>query len=344
MTPISAVTLGPIVLRVRSRTVVVTVVLLLVLLLGMVAALCVGEYAVTPARAVAAVFGGGDPIDRLLIVRLRLPRVLAGALVGIALGTAGALFQSVSRNPLGSPDVIGFTSGASTGALVAILVLHAGAVPTAFGALLGGALTAAVVYGLSAHDGVSPLRLVLVGLGAGAMLSALNSLFVVQAQIYDAQSASAWLIGNLAGSGWGSVLLLLPVVGVGLLLAGLLGRPLALAEFSDERTRSLGAHPQVVRLGAIAVGVLLACGAVAVGGPIQFIALAAPQIARRLTRGSGPHVLSAGIAGGVLLVLSDLVAREAFQPREYAVGVVTGIVGGGYLAWLLGREWKAGRT
>lgn len=308
-------------------------------------AVCLGANAVALDRAVAAVLGHGTPAEQLVVVQLRLPRALVGALVGLALGLAGGLFQSVTRNPLGSPDVIGFTTGSATGGLVAILVVGGGAATTSTGAVLGGAGTAAAVLLLTLrHHGVTPLRLVLVGIGAGTMLQAVNSLLVVSSSLYDAQSASVWLVGNLAGRDWSRLELLGPAVGVGLVLALLLSRALTVGELADERSASLGLRPDRVRLAAMMLGVLLASVAVATAGPIAFISLSAPQIARRLTGTSGPNLLAGGLAGAVLLVLTDLAAREAFQPRQLPTGVLTGVVGGLYLIWLLTREWRRGRA
>jgi iron complex transport system permease protein len=344
VTGATVLAVGPWSLRLHPRPIVVGAVLVVVVAVAAVASLGVGEFFVPPGDVVATVLGGGSGAETVIVNRLRLPRVLCGVLVGVALGIAGAIFQSVSRNPLGSPDIIGFTTGASTGALLAILVLSADAVGVAVGALAGGVLTALLVFLLATRDGVSPLRLVLVGIGGAALLQSLNSLLVVRAQIYEAQSAAAWLVGSLAGRGWTNVGVLLPVVVTGVVLAALVSRPLALSEFSDDRATSLGSRPGAVRIVAVAVGVLLAAGAVATAGPIQFVALAAPQIARRLTKAAGPNLLVSGLVGAALLVVADLVAREAFQPRQYPVGVLTGVIGGAYLAWLLGREWKAGRT
>jgi iron complex transport system permease protein len=335
---------GVVSVRIRRRSLLVGVLVIVALLLAILASLSLGSYLVPPDRVLLTVFGQATPADELIVSQLRLPRVLAGALVGIALGISGAIFQSVSRNPLGSPDVIGFDTGAATGALVAMLVLHGGLLATSVGAIAGGAVTAALVYALASRDGVSPLRLVLVGIGGGALLGALNSMLIVRAQLYDAQSASIWLVGNLAGRGWTNVALLAPVVLIGLVLSAVLSRPLTLGEFADERSATLGLHPSRMRLAAIALAVLLCSGAVATAGPILFIALAAPQIARRLTQATGPNLAASGLLGGVLLVLADLAAREAFQPRQLPVGVLTGVVGGGYLAWLLAREWRKGRA
>jgi iron complex transport system permease protein len=335
---------GPWSIRVLRRSVVVAAAMVLALLLAALASLTLGAHLVSPAGAVSAILGEGMPADRFIVGQLRLPRIVAAALVGTALGIAGAIFQSVSRNPLGSPDVIGLDVGASTGALVSLLLVHASTVGAGIGAVVGGTVTAGAVVLLAVRRGLAPLRLVLVGIGAAAMLAAVNSTLIVRANLYDAQSASIWLVGNLAGRGWAEVAILGPVVAVGVVLAVLLARPLALGEFADDRAAALGSHPGRVRIAAIGVAVLLASGAVAIAGPIPFIALTAPQIVRRLTRAPGPNLVLSGLGGAVLLVLADLAAREAFQPRQLPVGVVSGVVGGVYLAWLLGREWRRGRA
>lgn len=331
-------------IRVRYRAVLVCVLLLAAVAAALVVTLSAGVNSFPMARVIPAVFGNGTPAENLIIGELRLPRAVTAVLVGIAFGIAGAIFQSVTRNPLGSPDVVGFGTGASTGALVVLLFLQGGLTATSIGAVVGGAVTAALVFLLSAHHGISPLRLVLVGIGAGAALNSLNSLLIVRAQLYDAQSASAWLVGNLVGRDWSDARMVGGVLVAGLAMCAVLWRPLTLNEFSDERSMSLGLSANRTRLIAVATGVLLASGAVAVAGPIQFIALTSPQIAKRLTGAPGPNLVASGLTGALLLVLADLAAREAFQPRQLPVGVLTGLVGGAYLAWLLGREWRKGRA
>ncbi|MET7403217.1 iron chelate uptake ABC transporter family permease subunit [Dactylosporangium sp. NPDC005572] len=331
-------------IRVRRRSLLVCVTLTVAVLAGILVTLSAGVNSFPVSRVFAVFAGHGLPAENLIIGELRLPRAVTAMLVGVALGVAGALFQSLTRNPLGSPDVVGFNSGASTGALVVMLVLHAGAGAVPVGAIAGGAITAAVVFLLSSRHGVSPLRLVLVGIGAGALLNSLNSLLIVHSQLYDAQSASVWLVGNLAGSGWDEVRLIGGTLLVGLVLCVGLSRPLSLGEFADDRSMSLGLHVGRTRTVAVATGVLLASAAVAISGPIQFIALSAPQVARRLTGAPGPNLAASGITGALLLVVADFAAREAFQPRQLPVGVLTGLVGGVYLAWLLGSEWRKGRA
>lgn len=304
------------------------------------ASLLFGEVQVGLPRLLTTLAGDGTPFEDFLIFDSRLPRVVSALVVGLALGMAGAIFQTVSRNPLGSPDVIGFETGAASGGLIALLGYGAGFAGASIGAVAGGATMAVLVYLLAFRGGLDSMRLVLVGIGLGAMLLSLNSLLIVQADIYDAQSAASWLVGNLAGASWGDLGLLSVLVGAAAAAALLLSRDLALGELSDETSTGLGQPVDRVRLAAVVVGVLLSSLAVAAAGPIAFVALSAPQIARRLTRCSGPNLLASGLTGATLLVLADHAARELFQPRQLPVGVVTGVLGGLFLAWLLIREWR----
>ncbi|HYG94905.1 MAG TPA: iron chelate uptake ABC transporter family permease subunit [Nocardioides sp.] len=342
--PVRVLRVGPISLAVPLRSALSCLGLLVALLCAALASLVLGEIQVGLPRVLLTVTGEGLPVEELIVQDIRLPRVLVGGLVGAALAMSGALFQTITRNPLGSPDVIGFEAGAATGGLVALLVLDGGIGAAASGAVVGGGVTAAVVYGLAMRHGVDALRLVLVGIGIGAMLLSVNSLLITTSRIYDAQSAAVWLVGSLDGSTWDQA----AVLAVVLLVVGgaalLLSRPLRLAELTDDSATGLGLATERSRLLAVVVGVLLAATAVAAAGPVAFIALSAPQVARRLTGASGPNLVASALTGALLLVLADHAARELFQPRMVAVGVMTGLVGGLYLAWLLTREWRKGRA
>jgi iron complex transport system permease protein len=343
-TSVRALRVGPVSLAVSRRYVVVCGALLVAALTAGLGSLLLGEIQVGLPRLLATFAGDGTPFEDYLIWDSRLPRVASGALIGAALAMSGAIFQTVSRNPLGSPDVIGFETGAASGGLVAMLVLGAGLAGGSIGAVVGGLVTAAVVFGLAMRNGVDSLRLVLVGIGTGAMLLSLNSMLIVKADLYDAQSAAGWLVGNVAGATWTEVTALAAGVAVLGALALLLSRPLRISELADDTAAGLGLRTGRLRLAAVAVGVLLSSIAVAAAGPIAFIALTAPQVARRLTRAGGPHLVAAAITGALLLVLADHAARELFQPRQVPVGVMTGLVGGAFLAWLLTREWRKGRV
>lgn len=329
---------------VATRSVWACLVLALLCVVAGVAALLFGEIQIGLPRLLVTLRGEGTPLEEFLVWDSRLPRVLSALVVGTALGCSGAIFQTVSRNPLGSPDIIGFEVGAATGGLVALLLFGAGFAGASVGAVVGGLVTALVVYALALSNGLEGLRLVLIGVGIGAMLLSINSMLIVQADIYAAQEAGNWLVGSLVGAGWDDIALQASALGVLVVLAVCLSPALTLAELSDDTAAGLGQRTSLVRLGAVLVGVLLSSLAVAAAGPIAFVALTAPQIARRLTGSGGPNLIASGITGAMLLVLADLAARELFQPRQVPVGVVTGLLGGAFLAWLLTREWRKGRA
>ncbi len=304
--------------------------------------LLIGDYPLNLGQAVRALFGAGDPLAQFFVRGQRAPRVLAAMLVGAALAVSGAIFQSLSDNPLGSPDVIGFTTGSATGALIAIIVVGAGPAETAVGALAGGAVTAAVVYLLAWRRGLTGGRLVLVGIGIAAVLQGVNSLLLVRASLTSAQSAGQWLAGSFNATGWPRVTLVGVALAVLLPSAALLARPLGALVLGDDLAAALGVRVERVRTLLVVVGVTLVAVATAAAGPINFIALAAPQIARRLTRTSGIGLGTSALLGAVLVLASDLLAQRLFAPTQLAVGVVTGVLGGGYLIWLLASQWRKG--
>lgn len=308
--------------------------------LGLVG-LLIGDYPMSLDQVLRALFGTGtDPLAQYFVRGQRAPRVVAAILVGAALAVSGAIFQSLSNNPLGSPDVIGFTTGSATGALLAIIVLGSGPAETAVGALVGGALTATLVYLLAWRRGLTGGRLVLVGIGIAAVLQGVNNLLLVRASLTSAQTAAQWLAGSFNATGWPKTLLVGAALLVLLPVAGALARPLGVLALGDELAGGLGVRVDRARAGLVIVGVALVAIATAAAGPIAFIALAAPQIARKLTRTSGIGLGSAALVGAVLVLASDLIAQRLFAPTQLAVGVVTGTVGGAYLVWLLGSEWR----
>ncbi|MGY0233770.1 FecCD family ABC transporter permease [Longispora urticae] len=303
-----------------------------------VLALTTGDYPLTVPEVVSVLVGRGDTVTDLVVGTLRLPRVLAGLLVGAALGVSGALFQSLTRNPLGSPDIVGFTTGSATGALVVILLLGGDPSAVAVGAVLGGLATAVVVYLLAVRGGMQGTRLILMGIGVSAMLLSVNAYLITRASWQDALAAQSWLIGSLNGRQWDEVVPLAAAVAVLLPVALYQGRRLALLEMGDDAAHALGVPVRRTRLALVAVGVALAAVATAAAGPIGFVALAAPQIARRLTRSTGTALFAAGLTGALLLAGCDL-ATQRLAPT-LPVGIATGAVGGCYLAWLLAHSWR----
>jgi iron complex transport system permease protein len=286
--------------------------------------------------------GGGRRADRFVLLDLRLPRIALGALAGAALAVSGTVFQSLSRNPLGSPDIVGFTTGSASGAVLAIIAFGAGPGGAAAAAVIGGVLTALIVYGLAAAGGGAIRRIVLVGIGISAMLVALNSYLISRARLDAAQSAAVWLVGTLNGRTWTyvhllglAVLVLTPP-----LLA--LSRRLRMLQMGDDAAQALGVRVGRSRLLLVLLAVAVAAVATAATGPVAFVALAAPQITRRLTGAPDLQLLPSMLTGALLMVLSDLVAQRLLAPAQLPVGVVTGAVGGVYLAWLLSRQWRKG--
>lgn len=319
------------------------------LLLGVVALLLVvlligtGDFDIAPWDVVQTLLGNGTPADDFIVNELRLPRVLVAVLVGAALGMAGAVFQSVSRNPLGSPDLLGFGYGSAVGALTAIIVFKGDATEVAVGAVVGGVLAGIAVYLLAYKKGIHGYRLVLVGIGASAMLVALIQYLITKAQLVEATRAMVWLTGSLAGRDWEQVWPLLVTCAVLFPVILGQGRALRMMEMGDDAAYAVGVRVERTRLLLMLAAIVLTTAAAAAAGPITFVALAAPQLARRLTRSPGSNLLTGALMGAVLLLVSDWASQRAFGADQLPVGVVTGLVGGVYLLWLLVTERKAGR-
>ena len=325
-------------LRFRRRSLAVTAILLVLALAAGVLALGTGDLVVPPADVVKALVGQGDGVSHLVVVEWRLPRVLLALLLGVALGLSGAIFQALTRNPLGSPDVIGFNTGAYTGVLVVIVFFGNGYYLTAAGALIGGLVTAASVYLFAYQRGIQGFRLIIVGIAVSAVLSSVNEWFQIKVKLQTAVAASIWGQGSLNGLSWQQVtpvVTLLAVLTATLLAAG---PRLQLLELGDEVATGLGVRVEATRLAYLGIGVALIALATAAAGPIAFVALAAPQLAQRLTRSAGMALGPAAAMGALLLIVSDWVAQHVFAPTQLPVGVVTVTIGGAYFAWMLARQ------
>lgn len=329
--------------RLDVRAFTVVVLLLAVALAAGVVLIGTGDFPMSAADVLRTLVGEGDAGQELIVNELRLPRVLVGLLVGASLGLGGALFQSVSRNPLGSPDVLGLTQGATAGALTVIVLFSGTANQVALGALVGGLVTGFAIYVLAWKRGVHGYRLVLVGIGVAAIVTAVNGYLLTKSDIVDAARAVVWMTGSLSGRDWDQVwpLLALCAVLVPLVLAH--SGALRMMEMGDDVSYALGVRVERVRLLLMLSAVLLTASATAAAGPVSFVALTAPQLARRLTRAPGPNLVAAMCMGAALLVGADWVSQRAFGADQLPVGVVTGVLGGVYLLWLLVTERRAGR-
>ncbi|PYC88310.1 hypothetical protein C7C46_00760 [Streptomyces tateyamensis] len=330
-------------LRLRPRALAAGLGCALLAVLAGLLTLGSGDYPLSLGEVVRALTGGGTPAQDFVVNELRLPRVATALLVGAALALAGALFQSLVRNPLGSPDILGFTQGAACGALL-VVVAGGSSLALAGGAVAGGVATGAAVCALAWRHGLHSGRLVLVGIGTAAILTGLNGYLLTRARLTDAARAVLWLTGSLDGRGWSEALPLLVALAVlgPLVLLGC-GRALHLLELGDDTAAGLGVRVGPLRLVLLAAAVLLAALAAAAAGPVSFVALTAPQLARRLTRSPGPNLAVATLAGAALLAAADFAAQRLFTGHQLPVGVVTGVLGGGYLLRLLAGERRAGR-
>ncbi|MFF2206045.1 FecCD family ABC transporter permease [Streptomyces sp. NPDC058145] len=334
---------GGLSLRLDVRALTVVALLLLAACAAGVALIGTGDARIPAADVLRTLAGDGTAYQDFIVNELRLPRVLVGLLVGASLGLGGALFQAVSRNPLGSPDVLGLSQGSTAGALVVIVLMSGSAAQVTAGALVGGLVTGFAIYLLAWKRGVHGYRLVLVGIGVSAIVTAVNGYLLTKADLVDATRAVVWMTGSLNGRDWEQVWPLLWLCAVLVPLVLVSARGLRLMEMGDDVANALGVRVQRVRLVLMVSAVLLTAAATAAAGPVSFVALTAPQLARRLTGSPGPNLLPSLCMGAALLVTADWAAQRAFGADQLPVGVVTGVLGGCYLLWLLVAERRAGR-
>ncbi|WP_406251756.1 FecCD family ABC transporter permease [Streptomyces cyaneofuscatus] len=326
----------------RPWLVLVTLVLALSAFLVFCLSIAVGDFPIGLSRVIATLLGQGEQVDEFVVMDLRMPRALAGLVVGIALGVSGAITQSVARNPLASPDILGITGGASVVAVFLVTVSGGaaaavvGSVGLSAAALLGGLGTGLLVYFLAWRRGIDGFRLILIGISVSAVMQALTTWLLVSADIRDVARAQAWLVGSLDGRSWDEVnialwgsLVLLVVVAA----AAFSFKPMHLG---DDVAAGLGVRYTRVRAVLLLCAVLLAAVAVSAAGPVPFVALVAPQVAMRLARCPTPPMVASGLLGALLLTSSDLIARTAL-PVTLPVGVVTAAIGGPFLVYLLVR-------
>lgn len=328
--------------RRRRRRVLVTLVLVVLAATLSVTALMLGDYDLSALEVVRTLLGADEGAARFIVMELRLPRLVLGILVGVAFGLAGALFQSVLRNPLASPDVIGISQGASAGAVVALLavgVTSSFAVPLA--ALAGGTLVGLLLYAVAWRGGMTGHRFVLAGIGVAYVCTSIVGYLLTRSDVKEAQLALLWMTGSLGQATWSLARTLAIALVVLVPLVALVARGLSLLLLGDEQARGLGLRPEATRAAVIALGVALACVATAAAGPVAFVAFTAAPVARRLLGDGTLALLQSALVGVVLVVGADVVAQHLL-PADLSVpvGVVTGAVGGPYLIWLM----ASGRT
>ncbi|WP_101523849.1 FecCD family ABC transporter permease [Nocardioides houyundeii] len=315
--------------------------LLALVVVAFVTSLMVGR-TFYPASDVARVVLGQDvPGASFTVGRLRLPRAVLALLVGLCFGLGGVTFQTMLRNPLASPDIIGISAGSSAAAAFAIVTLGLAGTAVSVFAIVMGLGVALLIYLLSFRDGVAGTRLILIGIGVAAMLESVTAYILSRAAAWDLQEATRWLTGSLNSTSWDDVLptvAALAVLGPVLLLRG---RDLDTLQLGDDAASSVGVRVERTRLVAIVAAVGLVAFATAAAGPVAFVAFLSGPIAARIVGPGTSLLLPSALVGALLVLVADLAGQYAFGHR-YPVGVVTGVLGAPYLVYLIVRTNRAG--
>jgi iron complex transport system permease protein len=319
---------------VAKRQLVVAAALTVAVLALSLLALGTGDYPLDVGQVITAMFATDGGFATTIVLEWRLPRVLVALVFGAALALSGAVFQSLTRNPLGSPDIIGFATGSYTGALVVITLVGDNYLSTAGGAVAGGLASALVVYLLAYRRGIQGFRLIIVGIAVTAILHAFNTWLLLRSQVEVAMAASIWGAGSISLVGWEQALPAFVVLAVLAVLVLVLSGALRQLELGDDTAKAHGLRVEPARLALLVVGVALIAVVTASSGPIAFVALAAPQIAGRLTKSAGVPLVASALTGALLLLAADFVAQHVL-PAAVPVGMVTVVIGGLYLIGLL---------
>ncbi|WP_240377344.1 FecCD family ABC transporter permease [Bacillus piscicola] len=322
---------------VENRSMFVFLVFILLSFLLFIIGLSIGSTIIHPLTVLKELIGIGNGEHAFVIETLRLPRLLLSFFAGICLGISGLILQGIVRNPLASPDIIGITGGGAVAAVVMITYF-----PTIditllpFVAIAGAGTVSFFIYTLAWKKGVTPIRLVLIGIGVQALTGSFITMLMVLSPSYSTSEAYIWLTGSVYGANWGNVLSMLPWMIVFVPLAFLFSRKVNVQELGDDVAASLGSHVQRTRFGLIAISIALAGAAVAFAGGIGFVGLIAPHIARRLVgRSFGSLVPVSALAGGIIVMLADIVARTAFLPLDLPAGVFVSGMGAPFFIYLL---------
>ena len=330
---------------VRQRRRRLCLMALLVVVVGglFVASLLFGQTYYSPAEVAGVIAGRDVPGASYTVGELRLPRAALAVVAGACFGAAGTTFQTLLRNQLASPDVIGISAGASAAGVVAILFFDLSAMAVSAWALLGGLAVAGLIYFLSLRDGFAGTRLILIGIGMAAALNSVVTYALSRAAAWDLNQAARWMSGSLNGATWERVMPVALICVAGLVALGMNARDLDVLRLGDDSAASLGVSVERKRLLLIGCAVAMIAVATAACGPVAFVAFMAGPIAGRIFGPASPLLFPAALVGAALVLLSDFVGQFAFG-TSYPVGVITGALGAPFLVVLLVRANREGRT
>lgn len=326
----------------RQRRYIFVTVLLAVITIALACAMMMLGNTIYPVRDVVRVlFGETVPGASFAINEIRLPRTVAGLFAGFAFGAGGYIFQTMLRNPLANPNVIGITTGSSAAAVFCIIILHTSSTVVSIAAVVGGLVTVAIIYGLSKGSSFSIGRLILIGIGIQAMLNAFISYLMLIGKTSDLPTALRWLSGSLNGAELEMTFPLIVAVIIATPILIYFVKHLEMLELGEQAATSLGVNTNQTRAILMICAVIVIALATATTGPIAFVAFLAGPIAQRLVGVGFSNILPAGLIGIILVLGGDLIGQFAFTTR-YPVGVITGIIGAPYLIYLLIRINRKG--
>ncbi|WLD93652.1 iron chelate uptake ABC transporter family permease subunit [Alkalihalobacillus sp. AL-G] len=312
----------------------------------MILSIGVGQLWISPIDVVKSMFGYGEDMQNLVVRSFRMPRIILALLAGAGLALSGAILQGIIRNPLASPDIIGITGGAAVatvGFLAAFsdrsnsLTVSIHWMPLA--SFLGAVIMGFLVYLLAWRQGVSPIRLVLIGIGLSAAAQAFTTMMMILGPIFTASKANIWITGSVNGTNWSEITTLLPWMGILFIAVFIMARRLNIQELGADVATGAGSKVQKDRMLLLFLSTALAGGSVAFAGGIGFVGLMAPHIARKLVGSSfGGLLMVSALIGGIVVMGADLIARTAFAPLEVPAGVFTSAIGAPYFIYLLYRN------
>ncbi|HLV77972.1 MAG TPA: iron ABC transporter permease [Marinobacter sp.] len=317
-----------------KRTTIANSILLALMLVAVITSLSMGTVRIDPMDTLRALVGSADPMTTFVVNELRLNRVTAGLLAGAALALAGCLMQTLARNRLATPGIIGIDNAATAFAVASVVGIGVSVAPPVM-ALAGAAAATAIAFGLAGANGTRGYRFIVAGIGIGAIAGAVTQVMLSRVAIDAANAAYPWTVGSLNARSGNSVLVLACGLAAGYGLLMLISRGLNTLQFSDAVAVALGTHLKRVRILGLAISVLLTGFAVSVCGPVGLIALLAPELARTICKPGKVPLLASALAGATFMVVADLLGRTLFSPLEIPVGIITAIVGSPYLLWIL---------
>ncbi|AKK07989.1 FecCD family ABC transporter permease [Corynebacterium testudinoris] len=326
----------------RRRSRVITISVLSLILAALVAtALMVGETFYPPGDVIAVIAGERVPGASYTVGELRLPRTALAVVAGASFGVSGVVFQTMLRNQLASPDIIGISSGAGAAGVVGIVFFHLNQATVSLLALLAALLVAALIYALSLRSGFAGTRLILIGIGVAALLQSVVTYTLSRAAAWDLPTATRWLTGSLNAASWTWVVPVAITAGLMIPLIVVLSHRLSVLRMGDDLASALGIPVTATRITIIIAAVALIAVATAACGPIAFVAFMSGPIAMRLIGPGASPIAAAALVGALLVLGADLLGQFALGTR-YPVGVITGILGAPYLIFLLIRSQRTG--